>query len=716
MALTIPVLLAIALALPSANFQTFDGLPFSHIPEFLGFVLLLPLITSRGLRRLHWRWLASWPSGARAAIGIALGVALGVKVLLLASGTTQGFLACYRSPLEPPVNGPCERSFEHPFFRFSVTRVDRAIYFGEHDWDLGYLNTVRFDPHYVGLQGRLRWRLPIEVAWRGDVERPAPWVARVSYVGEATVVVDADRPASRVATALPPHYGTVAVAFVPVPGGRHSLGVAYRFDDGTTWGGPPPEGPWATLRIERGRGPDGREPGAPVTPIEPPWPWRAAAATGDTALAFLLAIPLVFYVGLLWRDAWILAPLAAVVPLADRFDPAWIGLPSSLGLLVVLALVAAPVPGRRWRRRLLGAFFAMTYVAWFVTLRTFRQLGVVTLRAWAEDPLFFESHARSILDTWSLQGGESVFYYQPLFRYVRFVERLLLGEGDGLVGVLAVAALYWALCWAFARLRNGSRIGRTCRLLFGAIAFSMLALASTPPVVFFIQASLSEYPTWTLLCLLFPMLFASRSPAQWRTGAVLASFCQLLRTNQAPPVGGLLAIFAWRAWRIRPRATVAVVVLALLVMTLPALHNWYYGGRLSLIGDSPAGVHLHIPPWRWRELLHAGRLQIEALDHLDHVFYVHPVRDPFPRGDAMSRIAMRWLQILWLATLVLAFRRRGFAPAAKALLVMLPLLYLGVHVIFVVDDYYPRHIIAGHFAMGLVTLNAVGRGWPRDET
>ena len=177
MARMVPFLLTIALALPSANFQIFDGLPFSRIPEFLGFVLLLPLVASRGLRRLHGGWLASWPPTVRVAMGTALGVAIGLKLLLLASGTAQGFLACYRSSLEPPVNGDCERSFENPFYRFSVTRLDRAINFGEDNWDLGLLNSVRSDPHYVGPQGRLRWRLPIEAAWRGVVGRPEPWVA-----------------------------------------------------------------------------------------------------------------------------------------------------------------------------------------------------------------------------------------------------------------------------------------------------------------------------------------------------------------------------------------------------------------------------------------------------------------------------------------------------------------------------------------------------------
>jgi hypothetical protein len=43
----------------------------------------------------------------------------------------------------------------------------------------------------------------------------------------------------------------------------------------------------------------------------------------------------------------------------------------------------------------------------------------------------------------------------------------------------------------------------------------------------------------------------------------------------------------------------------------------------------------------------------------------------------------------------------------------LPLVYLAVHLVYHVDFYYPRHIIAAHLAMGLVTLNALGRGRAR---
>ena len=708
-----PFLFALLLLVPSANYQLFDGLPLSRGAEFVALALVIPLVLSRALRRLHRRWVGGWPRAIRIAAATAGGLALGAKLLLLASGTHQGFLACYRMPLQPPSAAPCERSFENPFVRFAVTRVDRAIGFDQHDWDLGFLNTIRFDRHYMGTEQRLRGRLPIQASWHGVVERPEPWVARVTYTGEAALIVDPEGPpASRGVTRLLPHYGPPRTQPVPMPAGRHVLRIDYRFDDGSRRDGPPPIGPWATLHVDRGRGPDGLGPGAAVRPVRPHTAWRALAWAADATVVLLGAPLLLFYLGLLWRDAWLLALVAVLTPLVDRMDPARLGFPSSVGLCALLVLVAGPVLGRRWRRRLLGAYFATLYVTWFVTLRTFRRLDVVTLREFAGDPLFYESQARSILDTWSLEGGEPIFIYQPLFRYIRFAERLLLGEGDGLVGILALTALYWALCWAFARLAARPRAPGPRMALFAAAALLMLALASTPPVVFFVQASLSEYPTWIFLVLAFPMLAVSRSPVQWRTGAALAGLTLLTRSNQAPGVLALLGVFAWRTWRARPRATVGSLALVALILSLPAWHNFYYGGRFAVAGKDQPHL-LRLPPQKWPRILDDAAVRKEALNQLDHLFYVRPVDDPPPRGDALSRLAIRGLQVLWLATCLVALRRRGFAPGTKLLLLGLPLLYLGVHFVYVVDDYYPRHIIAGYLAMGLVTLNAVGRGWPR---
>lgn len=709
-----PALLGLLLLVPSANYQVFDGLPLSRGWEFVGLALLIPLLLSRSLRRLHARWAHRWPR-ALGIVAVTVGVsALGAKLLLLGSGTHQGFLACYRSPLEAPTTGPCERSFENPFFRFAVTRVDRALSFGPDDWNLGFLNTIRFDRHYVGSEQRLRWRLPIQASWQGVVERPEPWVARVTYAGEATILVDPQGPpAGRTVSRLLPHYGPPRTIGVPMPAGRHVLRVDYRFDDGSRRDGPAPVGPWATLQIDRGRGPDGREPGAAVRPVRPPFSWRALAGATDVAV-IVLAVPLVlFYVGLLWRDAWLLALVGVAAPLVDRLDPARLGIPTSLGLCALLALVAGPVLGRRWRRRLLGAYFALLYIAVFVTLRSFHRLDVVTLRAWAGDPLFYESHARSILETWSLEGGEPVFFYQPGFRYIRFVERLLLGEGDGLLSIVALTALYWGLSWAFARLWPRPRPTGLRVAAFGVMAALVLTLASSPPIVFFVQVSLAEYPTWIFLPLLFPLLFVSRSPRDWLRGGLLIGLSLLTRLNQIPPLLALLAMFAWRAWRIRPRPAVMATGLVFAMLTLPLVHNLYYGGRaIWTTTGGAAAINYVLPPRELFRLFDDRDIQARTWYQIDHMFYLHTLRDQFPRGDWVSWAAIHGIQLLWLAVGLGTLARRN-APRTTKLLVGWPLVYLGVYLVYQVDYSYPRHIIAGHLAMGLVTLHAVGRGWPR---
>jgi hypothetical protein len=94
---------------------------------------------------------------------------------------------------------------------------------------------------------------------------------------------------------------------------------------------------------------------------------------------------------------------------------------------------------------------------------------------------------------------------------------------------------------------------------------------------------------------------------------------------------------------------------------------------------------------------------------VDHIFYLHTLRDAFPRGEYVSWVAIHSIQVLWLTVGLLTLARRT-APWMTKMLLGLPLLYLGVHLMFQVDIYYPRHIVAGHLAMAVVALYAPGRG------
>jgi hypothetical protein len=710
------LLLVALLGLPSAKYQLFNGLPLSAGPELLALVLVLPLLVSRGLRRLYTRSTRPWPRACRMGFGIAAVVALGLKLSLLASGTHSGFLACYRSPLSAPPSGPCERSFENPFFQFAVTRIDPVIDFGEHDWDLGFLNVRRFNFYPTNptpsFRGPLRWRIPIAVTWQGVIERAEPWTARITYVGEATIATPvAGAPAEGAMTRLPPHYGPPATVLVPVPAGRHALRIEYQFDDGSRDGGPAPQGPWATFRMERGRGPGGREPGAPVTTVRAATAWRSLAVAADATVAILIVPLLFFYARLLWRDGWYLALAAVAAPVADHFDLARFGLPTSLGLGLLLVLLAVPLLGRSWRRRLVAASLALPYVALFTTLHTFHRLGVVTLREGGDDPLIFESQAHAILDTWSLQGDETIYRMQPAFRYIRFLERLVLGDGDGFVSIVSLAALYWAFYWAFASLWPRPQRSRLRTVAFAAMACAALALLSSPPIVFSMQVSLSEYPTWIFLPLLFPLLFVSHSPRDWLRGAVLVSLSCLTRMNQIPPLLGMMAIFARRAWPVRRGPTLVAVALVLCALTLPIAHNLHYGGQLVWsTGTQDDPRNMVIPPRNLLRVFLDPSVRNRVWYQVDHIFYLHTLHDAFPRGEYVSWVAIHSIQILWLTVGLLTLARRT-APRMTKMLLGLPLLYLGVHLVFQVDIYYPRHIVAGHLAMAVVALYAVGRGF-----
>ena len=105
------------------------------------------------------------------------------------SGAHAGFLACYETSLPVASAGPCERSYENPFARFGVTRIDHDVDFGPETWNLGFVNSHRFN-FYPWVSGvPRRDRLPLAATWWGVVSRPEPWGQRMTYVGEGTVTL-----------------------------------------------------------------------------------------------------------------------------------------------------------------------------------------------------------------------------------------------------------------------------------------------------------------------------------------------------------------------------------------------------------------------------------------------------------------------------------------------------------------------------------------------
>jgi hypothetical protein len=704
------LILWVVLVLPSANFGRFNGLPFDTVPELIALFLLLPLTVSGVLRRYLWRLVGA---GGRVvpAVLVLLGlVVVGGKLALFASGTYQGFLGCYRSTLVSPPTEPCERSFANPFFRYSATRIDQAIDFSPETWNLSFLNSRRFSFRGHKEPGRPRRdRLPIEVTWRGVVERPKPWVARATYIGEVTLRIDPGLPGKALEIRLPTQYGTTMVADSTIPAGRHLLEVSYLFDDGARWPEPVPVGPGATLRLESE---EDRGASALVTAVPPAAMWRSVATIVDIAELLLGVAVILGYAALLRRDWWLITFVAAAGLAISRVDFDAVDLPIATGVFVALLVVGFTLLGRPWRRRLVLAFFAAALLNFCLVLLSVPRLDAVFYRFMPSDPLSYESQARTILETWSLEGGEPVFKYQPGFRYWRFLERLVLGDGDPFVWTFGLTVLTWGYLWAIGRLWLRPAPSWPRAVAFALGAGLLLALATSNPVVVFVETSLSEYPTWVLFPVGFILLFGAGRPRHWVSGGILLGLAALCRLNHILVTLGCLAVFVHQRRRAFPGAVALAVGFVLVMLTLPSLHNRYYGGAetktLRLLGINRvavvitpsrlAAVHNHPGAWR------------EVLDQIRRILYRYDTRESFPQRDRFSRLTMWGLQWLWAGTAIVALSRRRLAATTKALL-LVPLLYFVVHLVYTVEFYYPRHILAGHLALGVAVLYTVGRGW-----
>ncbi len=458
---------------------------------------------------------------------LALGVvALLAKLVLLTSATHAGFLACYRSPLAAPPAGACERSYENPFSRFGVTRIDRVLDFAPRTWNLSFVNSLRFS-FYDWVPGNVRRdRLPLAATWITTVERPRPWTAEIGYVGVVALQVDSMEP-----TRLAARYDARAVAHVPVPAGRHRLTVDYAFDDASRVGDGRVLGPYATLRLARVHEATGRS--ALVRSLRPAGAWRWTGTAVDVVAILFAATLAVTCALVVNRDAWVPAVVAAAAA-----SYLWAGhrpsVPADTWLFLVLVpllghLALAPRP-----RRLLGAYFGILAAALFLVTGRLDRLHLVEYRRAGDDWLTYESFARSILETWSLRGAEDVFYYQPLFRYVLFAEHLVLGDGHPLVSTSAIVALTWSLFWMCAMASRRRRApARTLILLLPSLLLLLLATSRT--VLGMVHQGMSEYPTWIALPLFLPLLFLSSSPRAWQLGAALLGLSLLGEAE--PPAG-----------------------------------------------------------------------------------------------------------------------------------------------------------------------------------
>lgn len=701
-------------ALPSANYLVFAGIPFDSLPQYLVLLALAPVAVWPWLRR---RWCAAVASWRAPWIGLAIAALAGgalVKGVLFVDGGYEGFAGCYQALYRAHHNywprvddrraGPCEKSWTNPLGRFHATRIDPVLDFGPEDWNLSFVNDDRFN-FYNWRNGSVpRDRLPFSVWWYGVVSSPESRNVALTYVGRVRIWLGG-RPLS-----FPPAHGAARTAGFRLPAGSTGVVVEYMFDDNSRVGSPPASGP--VLRLT-----EAEAGGGPLRPRAVAAVHRLAGGAADTlalASAALLAVFWIGVVGTHWRPLLATAAAAVAVRAAGGGPAIGVDVLTTSALLIpgglVLLLRSRP-------SALAAAYWCVAALMLAHEAGTAASLDAVLIRRGGSDFLTYESFARSILNTGSLEGGEEVFYYQPFFRYVLFVERLVLGDGDVLLPAFVRTALVTSVFVLACSFPVGK--GRLRAVLSVSAFMLLLVLVNTEDVVSLLRRGASEYPTWIAFPLFFALLFRAAG-GRTTLAAFLLGLSGITRLDQAP---GLLCSFGVRArTALRARALrdflPAAGVLAILAV-LPALHNHVYGGRLVWTTTSATiEDNLQFAPGRWLNVWHDHGAVEKALKQLEGVFNT---------GSRASRgqwfvYVYRGLQALWIMALCVALADGRAGPGANpkaesgardgwdsVLVLLIPAAFLAPYFFYGTDNYYPRHVVAGHLAMGAAALHAAGR-------
>jgi hypothetical protein len=681
---------------PSGGYHAFNGLPLSTGPEFGLLLLILPFLVWTGLRRLWYRFLCRLSTQALPLLGVAVMLALGVKGLLYFSETRQGFPACYHSLDESPVAGICEKSYANPWHRFGVTRVDHTIDFGPSDWNLSFMNSLRFNYYQRGELSRDR--LPFGVTWHGEFETEPDDTIQLIYLGEGRLQLDGRT------VQLPRQYAELETLTIPVSPGEHQFVLSYQFDSGARIGDdirfvPGPELHLLTAADQ------GHTRAAPGTAPGPGW--LVLGALVDVILiAFALSLVAVYVLLLRVRSA-VLLVVCLVAPWVSEMLPTWFLAGQSVYFLsAATALVVSLLMGRRQHhRRLLIAYCGAALLVASDTFRVYRDLSAVVLRPGGSDWLTYESYARTMLETWSLQGGRDVFYYQPLFRYIRFAEHLLLGDGDALIVMLARLGLHvgilW-MCWLFRPRRMSWSVPQ---VFVGAAPVLLIWLINTEGVVGLIRSGASEYPTWIFFLFALTLLWGPGRSRGHVVGCALVGLTSAVRANQFPALIWMGVCYVVGARAKGPGHLFGVTAAGATFALLPLAHNLYYGGEWILLSTEhtlPGFLVLELrqlPSLAWDPATRALLYQ-----QLEGLLYFGPVRDlPTSVGGGLS-LVMRSLQIAWIMSVVTTVAMVVRRHAVGWFLLFVPVLYIGTQIPFRVINYYPRHIVIGYLAMGAVTF------------
>jgi hypothetical protein len=611
----------------------------------------------------------------------------------------------------------CEASFAN-FGRSDTTRFDFHINFGPIDpngsqditnsnWNLGFVNDTRFNVlPGDAITSDIR-RFPFSARWAGEIAPPAgEGELRITYVGEGSVTLSSGL------VDLPPSYLRPATNSIPISPDTTSFSLEFAFDPKKSALDIAESAPYAALKVESRTSPASEWKLLESRPLS-----DFAKAGGLILDLYFLALVVSFILAGRNLRSSRLDPILfhSLLIAAAGYSAIRVASDTTLSLwLFALPFAAVLSFGLRARpeiSRLVFLALAVT-VAFVVAQRLFPTWTYVDFKTRGDDWLTYEHFARQILINRSLEGGEEVFYYQPGFRYILFAIHLALGDGAAGVAFALTLALTGSLFFFLWRIRDrlSQHLPQRSWPLMSAFGCAGLLLVLSPSIIRLMSWHASEIPAWAMMVLAFALL-ASRPTAK-RLAAI--SFCAgamfVIRPNQLFASLILVIVSLAVSYRRHPSKTHLFHGIWPFVLTasLPLLHNLYFGGSFKVLPTGSETV---------RDLSLGQAFFFPWTDPAREVLFEKFTRffNPTMLTGAQGELTARLIILIWPLFIFGALWILGLRSSANRSLsrwislgaLSVPIGFLPTMILYDVDIYYPRHVIAFVLSLGLSGMTAL---------
>jgi hypothetical protein len=552
-----PLAAAAVLLWPAHAVAAFDGIPLDGRAEAVAIGVLVPVL---------WWLRPQFFKNRMARAAVVVLVAL--KLLDAAFLTPQGWCARFEMSSMPPGQSPVQLSWDaRADWRHTPPACSAIV-------ARSYSSFTRFPAWFLNLQNTRPPNVPVTMTIDGYVNPRDAGALTIETNGAR--VLRGSIGATPIASAAG---GTIAVSLPPGPSRvqitADFIGSSWKF--APAWNGTDLFGSVLTTRTAPGA--IDRLAGywlpALATAVSliflGAWTWSAVAAIGPTpAIA-------IWVVGA--------AILFAAVGVADV--DRW-GRPTVL--LLALALVV-PMPRRLQNVRGVFVLIGLPWLALLVAASVTR-IGRISMYSVGDDWLEFQRFAHRIfMQGYWLEGGQTMFWNQPLYRWIAGALHIVFGDSSVGEGYLDAAALLTGALFAFYAVKRV--VGFTWGL---TAAVATLATIAAAPTWYTIGRGLSEIVSAGFAYLAAFLLIESGRGRL--TPAVIAGACIVLafwaRLNNLPflvalaILGVSLRVGASAIWRpltlvqrVRWTPVLAAISAAASGLFLLALRTWHYTGVFS---------------------------------------------------------------------------------------------------------------------------------------